>query len=844
MATGMKTPLACLVSSLVFGTFATDSRLEAADAALPHEFSGATPIQWSVRAADSEMARRGDKLAWRPGGNAKWDYAAGLFTLSLIKLSERVNDSHYAKYAESVIGSFIGQGGTIQEYNPEEYNLDNLNPGKTVLALYRVTTEERYRKAAELLRKQLETQPRTPEGGFWHKQKYPQQMWLDGLYMEAPFYAECAKLFQEPDRSFDDIAMQIRLVDEHTYNPATGLFYHGWDESKTQAWANKITGTSSNFWGRAIGWYGMALVDVLDFFPANHPARPEIIATLQKLCAGVVKHQDAASGLWYQVVDEGGREGNYLEATASSMFVYTLAKGVNRGYLTRDFAPAALKGYQGLIEKLIKVDSKGGTALTHCCSVAGLGYDRDGSYDYYIKEPVVENDLKGIGPFVLAGIEVQELLGLPINPWQEEEKILAQINAPKFPAREFTITRFGAVGDGATDSCKAIGEAIAACVKSGGGRVVVPKGEFLTGPIHLQSNVELHLDAGATLKFTTNTQAYLPAVMTRFEGMECYNYSPLIYAFEAHDIAVTGEGVLDGQASEESWWQYKGGRGTAAHNQKAARERLAKLADDGAPVGERRFGEGDFLRPSFIETYRCRNVLISGVRIRRSPMWELHPTLSTNVIVHGVDILSHGPNNDGCDPECCRNVLIEDCVFDTGDDCIAIKSGRNNDGRRVGLPSENLVIRRCTMKDGHGGVVVGSEISGGCRNVFAEDCRMDSPNLERVLRLKSNAVRGGVLENIFMRNVTVGQVKDAVLQIDLLYEEGANGPYKPVIRNVVMENFTVNHTPRVLNVAGFPAAQISGVRIWHCTFKDVQKPDALKDAGDVKVEECVVDKAN
>ncbi len=326
--------------------------------------------------------------------------------------------------------------------------------------------------------------------------------------------------------------------------------------------------------------------------------------------------------------------------------------------------------------------------------------------------------------------------------------------------------------------------------------------------------------------------------------MECYNYSPLIYAFDAHDIAVTGDGLLDGQASEESWWQYKGGRGTAAHNQKAARERLAKLADEGAPVGERRFGEGDFLRPSFIETYRCQNVLISGVRIRRSPMWELHPTLSTNVIVHGVDILSHGPNNDGCDPECCRNVLIEDCVFDTGDDCIAIKSGRNNDGRRVGLPSENVVIRRCTMKDGHGGVVVGSEISGGCRNVYAEDCRMDSPNLERVLRLKSNAVRGGVLENIFMRNVTVGQVKDAVLQVDLLYEEGANGPYKPVIRNVVMENVTVNHTPRVLNVAGFPAAQISGVRVRNCTFKDVKKPDALKDAGDVKVEDCVVDKAN
>jgi len=223
-------------------------------------------------------------------------------------------------------------------------------------------------------------------------------------------------------------------------------------------------------------------------------------------------------------------------------------------------------------------------------------------------------------------------------------------------------------------------------------------------------------------------------------------------------------------------------------------------------------------------------------------MWELHPLLCSHVTVRGVNIDSHGPNNDGCDPESCHNVLIEDCVFDTGDDCIAIKSGRNNDGRRVGKASENIAIRRCTMKDGHGGVVIGSEISGGCRNVFVEDCTMDSPNLDRVLRLKSNAVRGGVIKNIFMRNIKVGQVRDAVLQIDFLYEEGANGAYKPVVQSINMENITVDKTPRVLNVVGFPGAEILWVRIRNSIFNGVTKDDVVTEA-DVKLVDCQVNPA-
>ncbi len=436
-----------------------------------------------------------------------------------------------------------------------------------------------------------------------------------------------------------------------------------------------------------------------------------------------------------------------------------------------------------------------------------------------------------------------DVKGQPTSQWSQVTEILNRIRAPLFPAHEFLITDFGAVADGKSDCTSAITKAIEKCHKTGG-KVIVPKGEFLTGPIHLQGNVELHLDKDATLKFTTNLKAYLPVVFTRFEGMECYNYSPLIYALEQENVAVTGEGTLDGQASDENWWQWKGGRGAkeGAPNQKPARDRLGKMVDGNVPDRQRQFGEGSFLRPSFIEFNRCRNALIEGVRIRRSPMWELHPLLCTNVIVRGVNIDSHGPNNDGCDPESSRDVLIENCVFDTGDDCIAIKSGRNSDGRRIGLPSENIIIRRCTMKDGHGGVVIGSEISGGCRNVFAEDCVMDSPNLERVLRLKSNAVRGGVIENIFMRNITVGQVKDAVLQVDFLYEEGPSGAYKPIARNIVMENITVDKTPRLLNVVGFPGAEIEAVRIYNSTFKNVKNKDVVTEA-DVKLVNCKVENA-
>jgi polygalacturonase len=437
--------------------------------------------------------------------------------------------------------------------------------------------------------------------------------------------------------------------------------------------------------------------------------------------------------------------------------------------------------------------------------------------------------------------------GIMAAGWDDYPAILARIKAPTFPARDFTITQYGAVAGGTADASEAIAKAIAACSAAGGGRVVVPAGIFLTGPITLKSNVNLHVSEGATLRFHTDPAKY-PLVFTRWEGIECMNYSPLIYAFEQENIAVTGKGTLDGQAGKDNWWAWKATYfdktpGLVDRQREDARALIA-MGEKGVPVAQRVFGQGHLLRPNFVQPYRCRNVLIEDVTIVRSPMWELHPALSTNVTVRGVTISSHGPNNDGCDPESCRDVLIENCVFDTGDDCIAIKSGKNNDGRRVNVASENIVVRNCRMKDGHGGVVLGSECSGHIRNIFVENCDMDSPNLERVLRFKDNAVRGGILENIFARNIRVGTVSEAIMTIDLLYEEGAKGDYKPIVRNIQVDKVTANATPRVMYVVAFPGAEIDGIKFTNCVFKGVESTEVLATSGSVEFRNTVIEPKN
>lgn len=429
--------------------------------------------------------------------------------------------------------------------------------------------------------------------------------------------------------------------------------------------------------------------------------------------------------------------------------------------------------------------------------------------------------------------------------FDERTEILSRIQAPKFPDRDFDISKFGAAEGGKKDSTAAIAKAIAACAAAGGGRVVVPEGVFLTGAIHWKSGVNLHVSKNATLLFHRDPKRYLPLVFTRWEGTECMNYSPFLYAFGQTNIAISGEGTLDGNANCDFWWSWsgKGGCGKKGEpTQAAARAALVAMADRDVPVKDRVFGEGRWLRPQFIQPYRCTNVLIEGVTIRNSPMWEINPVLCRNVTVRGVKISSHGPNNDGCDPESSADVLIDNCEFDTGDDCIAIKSGRNRDGRRIAVPSQNIVVRNCSMKDGHGGVTIGSEASGGVRNVFIEDCRMDSPHLNVALRIKTNSYRGGTIENILMRHCRIGQVAQAALDIDLFYEEGEGGAFTPVVRNIAMEDVTCGKAKVAVSLKGYKSAPIRDVALTRCVFDHVEKENIIQNVSGLRVTDVTLNR--
>jgi unsaturated rhamnogalacturonyl hydrolase len=356
---------------------------------------------WSLRTADSVIRRH-------VPAEAQWHYEHGLVLKAIEQVGHASGVAGYRRFVKDTIDLFVDQAGGIRTYRAEEYNLDQINPGKLLFPLFHDTGDERYRNAMALLRSQLDTQPRTQSGGFWHKLIYPHQMWLDGIYMAAPFYAEFARTFDQP-AALNDVAHQIILAERHTRDPHTGLLYHAWDESRQQRWANPATGCSPHFWGRAMGWYAMALVDTLDIFPAEHPRREQIVAIFGRLAEAAVQVQDAGTGLWYQVLDQGGRAGNYLEASASCMFVYALARGARSGYLPAQYLAAARKGFDGIVRDLVSVDAQGHVTLDRICAVAGLGGSpyRDGSYEYYVGERVAANDYKGVGPFILASLEIE-----------------------------------------------------------------------------------------------------------------------------------------------------------------------------------------------------------------------------------------------------------------------------------------------------------------------------------------------------------------------------------------------------------------------------------------------------
>lgn len=438
---------------------------------------------------------------------------------------------------------------------------------------------------------------------------------------------------------------------------------------------------------------------------------------------------------------------------------------------------------------------------------------------------------------------VMVVVSVQAKGWDEQEykQIEKSIRVPRFADKDYVITKFGAKTDGtAAKNQKAIQKAIDKCSAKGGGRVIIPAGQkFQTAAIHLKSGVNLVVEEGAVLEFAFVPELY-PIVPTRWEGLDCWNLSPLIYAYQAKDIAITGKGTIDGGGSKDTWWPWVGNKRFGYQDgmivtqwNEHSRPLLLKQAEDGIDMDERRFGPQDGLRPQMINFNQCEGILIEDVTLLRSPFWVIHPLLSTDITVRGVHINNDGPNGDGCDPESCDRVLIENCYFNTGDDCIAIKSARNNDGRQggqgryAGRPSKNIIIRNCKMQNGHGGVVIGSEISGGCQNVYAENCEMDSPNLDRVLRIKTNSCRGGIIENINMRNITVGQCGEAVLKINTDYEpkEVCCRGFYPTVRNVTMENVTCKKSKYGVMIVGYDdpklAYTVNNITVKNCQFEGV-----------------------
>lgn len=369
-------------------------------------------LSWAQRMADSDIKRNPE--AWMVDFNTKprWNYTHGLMCSAMERVWRATGDEKYYNYIAEYADRMIEEDGTIKTYNQGDYNIDMINSGKFLFTMWKETGDPKYEKAIHLLREQMKAHPRTSEGGFWHKKIYPHQMWLDGLYMGSPFLVQYANEFGE-NELYDEVALQVRLITKHARDSATGLFYHGWDESREQAWSNKETGLSPHVWGRGMGWYAMALVDILELFPKEHEEYEQILGVARGMAEAIAGHQDEQSGVWYQVVNMPGEEGNYLEASASSMFVYFLSKGVRLGYLDQTYYAVAEKGFQGIIDEFIKVnETEDGedVELTQVCAVAGLGGNpyRDGSYEYYVNETIRSNDPKGVGPFIMLCLELDK----------------------------------------------------------------------------------------------------------------------------------------------------------------------------------------------------------------------------------------------------------------------------------------------------------------------------------------------------------------------------------------------------------------------------------------------------
>lgn len=421
--------------------------------------------------------------------------------------------------------------------------------------------------------------------------------------------------------------------------------------------------------------------------------------------------------------------------------------------------------------------------------------------------------LSGWGLALTAGCGAANKFYLPVSGPPNTPFEMPDIEPPVFPERTFDICDYGAVGDGATINTEPIANAIAACAEAGGGRVLIPAGIWLTGPIHLKSSVNLHIDEGAEVRFSTRFEDYLPVVFTRWEGTECYNYSPLIYAVNCSNIAITGGGIFDGQG--DGWWPW-------SELQRPAAKRLYDMACKGVSVKERIFGtEKDALRPQMIQLVSCRNVLLEDYTSKNSPFWTNHLVYCENVIVRDLKLLNpeDGPNTDGINIDSCRYVYVDGIYADVGDDAVCLKAGLNEDGWRVGRPTENIVIRNCHVKRAHGGFVIGSEMSGGVRNILVQDCLYEGTDIG--IRMKSMRGRGGVVENIWVRDIAMGQIRDDAIRLNMFYKSSTVKPLTdtpPQFRNIHIKDVTCEKADSAVVIKGLPEKSIKDITLENITI--------------------------
>lgn len=763
------------------------------------------PVARAAKMLESEIARNPVPCGIDKRKRPKWEYTDGLELQAALAVSARCPGLRRKTlaWAQDYIDRMVTKDGEILGYKMEDAKLDSINPGKFAFDMYEIAVGNGSGSQAARLRKVLDTQfaqfaiqPRVAEGGFWHKKVYAHQMWLDGLYMGCPFYARYAAKFLSGEAkrvAFDDIANQFAVVTRHTFDPATGLYRHGWDESKSMIWADKATGQSAHAWGRALGWFAAAIVDTLEHFPEEHPGRASLLALLQDYSAALAKWQDE-SGAWWQVADQPHREGNYLEASSTALVGYALMKGVNRGWLGEDARACALKAWDALNRDFIRAGADGTVSLEKCCAVAGLSADRDGSFGYYLREPVVDNDPKGVGPYMLLALEIADGANLPRLDIQRK------------------IDRRAA---------------------SGGGKVVVPPGAWASGAIRLKSNIELHLPEGAKIVFTEDLEDCLPAVRTSWEGIECMGYSPLIYAYGCTNVAVTGKGVL--APSVEHRWRAWGlaRKNNPAHD--AAKKRLAEWARDNAPVEKREYWKvpESLMRPPLVQFNRCKGVRLEDFTVRQSPFWTIHLLCSEDVVVRGLDVYADLKNSDGVDIESSRNVLVEDCTFEQGDDAIVVKSGINHEGRRRAMPSENVTVRNCIINDGHSMLSIGSELSGGIRNILMEDCRAEK-EVNKIFFIKTNPERGGFVENVTMRRIEAKDVKyEAVSAITDYFWKPGSVPLDGVLRatpvkNIVLEDISATSAKAVYSFRGYAAEPIRALRLRNIKVGKAKMPSSAE----------------